>query len=224
MAKISFKFDFRLVGASLELYGLEEHLKLIENQIANIQETAHLKARTYIREKCVTPDEPEWHIAWQEYDKRVDSLPRIYRGPFLVALYAVYESIVTEIADLIQQKQGGKIGLNDLRGSFLERAKKYYKYLLRFELYKEEKVWQDVKILTEIRNAFAHANGRMGMLNKKSRDTIEKWERGKIGISTWSGYIMCDEEFVARLFAVVRGSLDDLIKRYKQWDDHYAQT
>ena len=224
MAKISFEFDSRLVGASLELYGLEEHLKLIESQIVHIQKTEHHKARTSIREKRLHPDEPEWHIAWQEYHVRVDPLPRIYRGPFLVALYAVYESIVTEIARLIQGKQSQRIGINDLKGGFLERAKKYYKCLLQFDLYSEEKVWQDVKMLFEIRNVFAHANGRLDMLNEKSRENMIIWEKQKLGISTWSGYIMCDKKLVARLFSEVRGSLEDLINRYKRWDDQNAQT
>ena len=139
-----------------------------------------------------------------------------------MALYAAYESIVTEIAHSIQVKQSQKIKLDDLRGGFLERAKKYYKHILKFDLYSEEKVWQQIRMLPTLRNAFAHANGRLEMLNEKSKKEMKKWEKEKRGISTDYGYIICEVNIVADIFGAVRDSLEDLIERYKDWDDQQA--
>ena len=219
-----FSVDSRLLDASIELYALEEHLQLIESYMEQLQKTTRSKAKTYIRKEGLCPDDPEWHIAWQEYDNLIDQLPRFFRGPFLVSLYAVYESIVTEIGRLIQGKQSQKIAINDFKGDFLEKAKKYYKHILQFELYSEEKVWQQVKMLSELRNAFAHANGRLDMLNKKSRKIIKEWEQQKLGISTYSDYVICEENIVVEIFGAVRGSLEDLIERYKRWDDQHGHT
>ena len=215
------KIDSRLLDASMELYALEDHLQLIESHMKDFQETERCKVETYIRKEGLCPDDPEWHIAWQDYDYHIDQLPRFFRGPFLVALYAVYESIVTEIGRLIQDKQAQKIAINDLKGDFLERAKKYYKHILQFELYSQEKVWQQVKMLSELRNAFAHANGRLDMINEKSRDIIKGWAQQKLGVSTDSDYVICEENIVVEIFGAVRSSLEDLIERYKQWDDQH---
>ena len=225
MTKINlFSVDSRLLDASIELYALEKHLQLIESQMKHIQKTARSKAKTYIRKEGLCPDDPEWHIAWQKYDDLIDQLPRFFRGPFLVSLYAVYESIVTEIGCLIQDKQFQKIAINDLRGDFLEKAKKYYKHILQFELYSEEKVWHQVKMLSELRNAFAHTNGRLDMLNERSRNTIKKWVQQKRGILTYYDYIICEKKIVAEIFGAVRSSLEDLIERYKHWDDKHGHT
>ena len=221
MAKIA-KIDSRLLDASIELDALEEHLQLIENQMAQIRETARNKTETYIRKDGLCPDDPEWQSAWQYYDYRIDTLPIFFRGTFLVALYAAYESIVTEIARLIQVKQSQKIKLNDLRGGFLERAKKYYKHILKFDLYSEEKAWEQVRRLSILRNAFAHANGRLDMVNERWRKIIQKWAQKNLGISTYYGYIICEVNIVADMYSAVRSSLEDLIERYKDWDDQQA--
>lgn len=124
----------------MELYALEDHLQLIEAEIVHIQKDERLRVDEYIRKEGLCPDDPEWHAALQEYDHRIDFLlPRFFRGPFLVALYAVYESAVTEIARLIQGKMDQKITINDIKGDFLERAKKYYKHILEFDLYSERR-------------------------------------------------------------------------------------
>lgn len=223
MTKIE-KIDFRLLDASIELDALEEHLQLIENQMEHVQKTARREFDTYIRQEHLSQHNPEWHIAWQNYNYRIDSLPIFFRGTFLVALYAAYESIVTEIGRLIQAKQSHKIKINDLKGDFLERAKKYYKHILKFDLYSDEKVWQQVKMLSTLRNAFAHANGRLDMLNEKSKKKIQKWKKEKRGISTYYGYIICEANIVADIFGAVRNSLEDLIERYKHWDDQHGHT
>lgn len=219
------KYDFRLLEVSGELYALEDHLQLIESQMGQIQKTLRLRVDAYIRKEGLCPDDPEWHGAIQEYDHHIEFLlPRFFRGPFLVALYAVYESAVTEIARYIQDKQSQQISIDDLRGGFLERAKKYYKHILRFELYLQEKEWHRVKMLSELRNAFAHMNGRLEMLNSKSRKTIENWEHQNLGISTYHGYIICEAKIVTEIFDVVRGSLEALVSRYKHWDDQQQHT
>ena len=215
--------DFRLLDASIELDALEEHLQLIENQMeANPSGQHEIRLRHTSAKRVCAPDDPEWQIAWQKYDCRIDQLPIFFRGTFLVALYAAYESIVTEIAHSIQVKQSQKIKLDDLRGGFLERTKKYYKHILKFDLYSEEKVWQQIRMLSTLRNAFAHANGRLDMLNERSSQIIQKWAEKNLGISTYYGYIICEANIVADIFGAVRDSLEDLIERYKDWDDQQA--
>ena len=214
------EYDLRLVEVSGELYALEDHLQLIESQMEFILQRERLRMNAHIQKEGLCSDDPEWHEARQEYDNRMDFLlPRFFRGPFLVSLYAVYESAVTEIARIIQDKQFQHISINDLKGNFLEKANKYYKHILQFELYSEQRTWHRVKMLFELRNAFAHVNGRFEMLNEKSRRFIKNFERQNIGISIYDGYIVCDANIVADIFDAVRGSLEELVVRYKHWDD-----
>ena len=142
----------------------------------------------------------------------------------LVSLFAAYESIVTEIADLVKDSQSQEISIKDLRGDFLERAKKYYQHILQFELCSQQEIWMRIRMLSALRNAYAHANGRWAGLNKKVKSQLESRMRKGPGISIHYGYIICDATTVGEIFRVVRDYLDDLIARYKGWDNQQNQT
>jgi hypothetical protein len=218
MVKIN--VDFRLLDVSLELHALEEYLETMEKQIDLLTASEKLNLEAAIRKQNITPDDPEWQFEHQNYDHRVDFLlPRFFRGPFLVSLYAVYEASVTEIARLIQKAQGKAISIDDLRGDdFLDRAKKYYTHVLSFDLCTDNSAWQQIRMLSEVRNAIAHTNGRIKMLRSRSREKIHAWEKKQIGIDSNWGYIVVDRAFVWRTFSKVQLSLENLVQRYKQWD------
>jgi hypothetical protein len=217
--KMKIAVDLRLFDVSLEICLLEEYLELLERQIDQISKSERLRLDAHIEKERISPDEPEWHSAMQDYHHRVDFvLPRLFRGPFLAPLYAVYESGVTEIARLIQEKQKQPISLDDLKGDFLERAIKYYKHLLNFPLCADDKAWQRIKVLAVLRNAMAHANGRIEMLNYKAMENVRSYERRGIGVSIHSGYVVFDRRFLEETFALTRTALDDIVERYKRWD------
>lgn len=213
--------DFQTVEIELELSALNYHLDLLEKQINKLVQREQLSLRTKIAELKITPDDPEWQYEHQEFDYIVEFLlPRIFRAPFIVSLYAVYESAVTEIAALIQKQKGIAIFINDLRGDFLDRAKKYFKDVIGFQLYFDKLAWDRITILSVLRNAIAHANGRIEMLNKGTKQKITNWEKQKVGISSMSGFVVIEESFLRETLRLVSASLNDLVERYKQWDDH----
>ncbi len=195
-------------------------MELIERHIEHVQKSEKLILDAAIGKENLTPDDPEWDMVHQAYYHKIELfLPRFFRCPFLVSLYAVYESAVTEIARLIQEKQGLAISLDDIKADgFLDQAKKYYKHILRFELCKDNSAWQQITMLSQLRNAFAHTNGRLEMLRGQARKRIQDWEKRRIGIQEHSGYIVVNAAFLTRTFSLVRASLDDLVARYKEWD------
>ena len=173
------KLDFRLLEVSMELSTLEKHLELIEAQIERGQKEAwsNRKAKTMELEP---DDEAEWSFIVQEYDYQVGFvLPRVLRNPFLVSLFAVYESAVTEIAKAIQRKKGVGISIDDLKGDFLQRSKNYYEHVLQFQLALSNDSWQRLMLLSDLRNAIAHTNGRLDMISSRTRQRILKIEGAK---------------------------------------------
>jgi len=212
--------DFRLLEVSLELSALEDHLGLIEKHRAHRQKSEKLLLQTEIEERKLSSDDPEWHDAYQTYYDRISFLlPRFLRNPFLISLYAVYESAVIEIARLIQEKKSLALSLDDIRGAdFLDRAKKYYHHIIHFDLCKNDSDWQQVKMLSALRNAIAHTNGRIEMLKKETREKICAWEKSRNGVENHSGYIVLNGDFLKKTFSHVKTSLSDLVDRYKEWD------
>jgi uncharacterized protein len=212
--------DFRLIEVESEVFALDYYLKLIEQQIRNKEAWERRLSQKRIKKHSLTYDDPEYHFEQQELDYLLEvALPRLFRGPFLISLYAVYESSVTDIALLIQKQKAIQISINDLKGDFLERAKKYFKDVIKFKLFSGNEVWQRISMLFEIRNAIAYTNGRIEMLNKKTREKIVIWEKQKVGISSNSGYLVVEELFLRDTFRVVSDFLNDLVQRYKEWDN-----
>jgi len=211
--------DFRLLDVSLELHALEDHYELIEKQISHLIHAEKVSLDEYRKKENLTPEDPEWDFAREECDRKAEFLlPRFFWGPFIVSLYAVLETSVLEIARLIQQSQKQGIGINDLRGDFLERAKKYYKNVIKFELCGDTNTWQRIKILAEVRHAIAHANGRLDVLNENTKRRIKALEKQNLGISSYYNYILLDSYFAKETFAKVRSLLKSLVDRYKEWD------
>jgi len=211
--------DFRLLDVSLEIDALEDHYELIGKQISHLSHAEKAAFDEYEKKENLTPEDPKWHFARQECDRRVEFLlPRFFWGSFIVSLYAVLETSVTEIASLIQKSQKQGIAINDLRGDFLERAKKYYKNVLKFELCSDDNAWQHIKILADVRHAIAHANGRLDMLYENRKKRIKALEKQNLGISLDFNYILLDSYFAKETFSKVRSLLLSLIERYKEWD------
>lgn len=210
-------FDFRLLDVSLELHALEDHYKLIETQIYNLSHAEKISLDEYRKNKNLTED--EWDIVRKECDDKIEFLlPRFFWGPFIISLYAVLETSVIEIANLLQHSQKQGLGINDLKGNFLERAKKYYKNVLEFELCGDNNTWQRITMLVEVRHAIAHSNGRIDMLNDKSNRKIKALEKQNLGISSHYNYILINSNFAKETFAKVRLLLEDLVARYKELD------
>ena len=205
--------DFRLIEVSIGLSTLEVHLKRIEEQIEQRKKEIELeleKAAQRLRD-----DYAEWDIIRQELEIETEfSLPHILRGPFLVTLFSVYESAVKEIAGLIQKKQGQQIGIDDLKGDLLKRAKRYYKHILGFELSLNNERWKRVVVLSDLRNAIAHTNGRLDMISSTTRRKILRLE----GVSDEIGFVILSGDFLRETFAIAKDELEDLIARYKEWD------
>jgi hypothetical protein len=211
-----------LLEIDSELAALDYHLNLIEEHIRNKEAFERIKSRQKIKKLNLTSDDPKWHYEKYELDYIIDFLlPRLFRGPFLVSLYAVYESAVIEIAKLFQAQKGIEFSIMVQKGkNFLDKAKKYYEQIIYFQLYSDEETWKRIIILSKVRNAIAHANGRIEMLKPKAQENIKNWENQNIGISSMSGFVVIEENFLRETLRLVSASLNDLVERYKQWDDY----
>ncbi len=198
----------------MELATLRDHLELIEQQAKWAENDAESRFQAEM-EKLPFFDEAEWGALRQEYKYRVDVvIPRVLRNPFLVSLFAVYETTVLEIAILIQKKQNVRISINDLKGDVLERAKKYYSEVLQFELSKTNISWERLSLLSDLRNVIAHTNGRIDTIADSKRERLLKSK----GVYDWLDFVLVDEAFLKETYTLVKDEIEALMERYKAWD------
>ena len=207
--------DLRLVEVAIDLSTLNEQVKLIEEHISQAEETARNKLETGLGSLTSHDDyDYESQMLNHEHDYLVEILlPRVYRSPFIVVLFAVYEATVKEIASLIQKGQGEEISLDDLKGDFLTQAKKYYLNVLHFKLSRNESHWKRLRVLYQVRNVIAHANGRSEMTSSEQKKLLRKE-----GLAHGYGWVLVGKSFLAEMYSVVGEDLSDLVARYKAWD------
>ena len=231
-------WDFRLLDLGLELDTLEAHMNMIEEHIEQEAKSAKLKRDSKMQEfeAALCDAEPDDQAGWLgemnladlEHDHYVEFvLPRIFRNPFLVSLYSVYESAVTEIADLVQKKLGRKPFNKRQRGKFLDRIKEYYEATLDFQLSTNHQAWGRLGNLSHLRNAIAHGNGRVGLdiVWQETREGIQELLKNKEPeVKERFGYIIVRGDFLSKTYTLVKGDLDDLIDRYKKWDDIHGES
>jgi len=208
--------DFRYVDIKYELWALGHMLKIIEPAIDHLSEQDEVETLEDLKRSGWEHDEAELDIAFQEIrDKRDYVLPRFMRGPFLVSLWACYESAVQMVARTMRNEIGAPLALSELRGeSFLARAHRYFQALLGMPLDSDEARYSRLADLYRVRHALAHANGlREGM----TQDGWAKLERtlAKHGVKLdmSRGLVVLTSAYVESAFSDVEASLRSLVMR-----------
>lgn len=207
------KFDFRFVQLDWELHSLGWYREKLEELLAFQRD----QERTRLNAELAKLDDPaDRQAAWQEEEALVDEvMPRFSRGPFLISLWAVFESGMNEIADYIAKAKGLRLRVADLdKRTGLGRWKKYFSAVADFELGIEEAAWQRLVELYDVRNLLAHANGRLDGgtdLCKK----VRKWCAEGRGLAEGSRFLLVSDEYARSAHELVSGVLLRLTSRVK---------
>ena len=207
-------YDLRFVEIFHELYALEDYMNSIESQLPDLIEKEKEKAY----QTGLKNDSIEWQQKEQAlYELIEDVLPRYFRNPIVVTLWAIFESAIIEIAKEIKDQQSLPITLDDIKGDFLERTNKYFNHIVKFPIDVRGSSWQHFRRFYLLRNTLAHGNGRFDNIkNKDDRKTILKWEKENTEISTTDGNIVCSSNFIKKTFSVVFDFLSNVTEKVKE--------
>ena len=102
------------------------------------------------------------------------------RGAFLLIIFGLMERILDSIATLINKKQLSvptatpveSIPLENLKGSRAERAISFLRYIVGLKM--PQFFTQEISLIVELRNAFAHSGGVIDGKSKKRINNLRK--------------------------------------------------
>lgn len=214
------QFNLNFVGVRIEydLYALSTFLEFSEKQIKFIQDQETVRHDALLKSKKFNLTEEDYAISIFEFrDLIVRIIPRYFRNPFLVSLWALYESALVEIAAYIKNIQRGKISeeiKNRKEKGFLNKAREYFQEELHISL-SNNNSWKHIRMLNVLRNSIAHGNGRIEAINKNNIKKIMGWEKENIGIFILDGNIMFSGEFLNNIFEKVNESLTNILELQK---------
>lgn len=212
--------DLRFVYVFYELQALDRYIKSFEEQLPILVTQEREKASAEITEKEHDTDPDELDANRQELIELTDEiLPGYFRSSVLVTLWAIFESAINDIAKEVKDQQDQPLGLNDIKGDLLERAKKYFNHVIKFPIKTDGEKWERLQMFKVLRNAIAHCNGRLeNIKNQEVLKEIKKWEHDNIGINTSTvfGNLIFSKRFVRETYSTVYQTLDDLDVRVKK--------
>lgn len=215
MAKLN--VDFRLLDARAELPALRDSVQTLEDQLEFL---AAQRRQQVLADLGRDADEAEVQIAFQGLRYEVEyTYPRVYRGSLLLVIWAAYESAVVQVADFLRACKNIDLRLSEVRGrGVVEQAKIYYPKILGFPLFTSDDNAGRIGEVARLRNAFAHAAGRVAGLTSGPRKAARAWEeRGWVDKEL--GYLVPTKTGLEAVLGVVDAEVSGLIERALAWDD-----
>ncbi len=209
-------FDPRFIEIEYELWALGHLRDVLEAQIVFLRDQDKLKTFAELKERGWDHDEVEWQLASQEFAERQEYvIPRFLRGPFVVSLWACYESAVKEIADYLQGRVGAPLTLRDIRADTeLQQFMKYFGAVMKIPLDEIGDRLSFIDDLRLVRNALAHANGRQrAMPEQKWALVSTALKRRGSPPDDYRGLIVLSADFVREAYDAVNASLRELVAR-----------
>lgn len=209
-----------------EIWTLEWDLYVLKAQLDFVKEQIPLqtqKQKHELDKKLADydqSDEVEAAIAWNEIrDYRLwvdEELPRLVINPFIVSVWALYESVLSDLAAILQEKRGKSLGLSDIKGKHMvQRADKYFTHVLQFPIDYSEDRKAKLNFLGAFRNAIAHSNGKMSGLKQGLRTRIENGEFNGVSASGDRTRVVLEVEYAQSAFDTVSEHLKLLFERFE---------
>ena len=138
--------------------------------------------------------------------KMVDlMMPQAYRGAFLMALWATYETTVTMVGNTLRRFDRRIPPFKPPRENWLARVETYFANQLRFSLFPRTPrgLKNEVAALQRVRHVFAHANGLKQTTSSKQWHLLAPYARKHPGIQLDKGFLEVTPDFVRSRFVIM---------------------
>ena len=216
------RYDFRYSEVHYELWALGHMLAVIEPAIETLSEQDEVQTRAELEQGGYAYDDAEVDLAFQDIrEKRDHVLPRFMRGPFVVSLWACFESSVQAVARGLHKELDAPIELRELKGeTFLAQSRRYFQAILDLPLDDDDARYARLADLSRVRNAIAHANGlREGMSTDAWNKLGSALSRRGVVLDSDRGMLVLPRAYLEGAYADVDGSLRSLVERARSHAD-----
>lgn len=149
------------------------------------------------------------------YDVANYEIPRVIKLPYLVTLYALFESSILSLLKYAQEKENKKISVKDINGkTLISTYNKYMKHILDYEFSFNQSTMSSMSELNKLRNCVAHANGNLDSNNIEMKELLLKNSKvselnGQLDISY--GYLLDSLNFISQS---IRDLMEYMEQRY----------
>ena len=207
MVNIGMKYDDLII--LLELDAFQKYSLRLEKALKYLSHQERLRSSHILRSLQDSIDKDIEKKALQEMQDSI--LPRFFRNPTVVSLYAIFETAVIGIAPDPKKLEDIKIG--GKKPSLVKRAKKYFNDIVKVSFCSDTRSYHQLEMLETLRHAISHCNGRLDRVKPKRRHEIEEWLESNIGVRAEGGDLFISENFIKETYDVVNMTIQRLIRQ-----------
>jgi len=160
----------------LNIKGLRDFFSFMEASIKEAEDKYIEKYQDSIKDLSEEEIEEFTEIYGDEFHGYNKYKQRLYSS-FLIIIFSFLETSLNTICrniKKIKDKAGVKIKLSDIKGKDIERAKIYLNKICGCsDSFFGTRIWQEIKMLQAVRNAFVHNEGKIP--KEKKGDALKKY-------------------------------------------------
>lgn len=198
--------DACFYDAFLDLVALEQYIKILDVELPGIVEAERKRIWQDVK---AGDEEGENYASFAEYQLDEGIATRLLTATSLIATWATYESIVSRSAEHIRESKGLRLTRwKRGKGTFLEKAQRYFNIELRCYLHSPDTDWDRLNAIRVLRNALAHANGQLE--DCSNREQVEKLVISYPGLKIIDSCLIISIVFIRSVFQFVEQLLLDL--------------
>lgn len=195
---LNLDLDFPGIDIGYELWAVRAYIDALEQHLPHVQDQTRLRSEAQLARRSHSLEREEISAHYDEIDEVVERIiPRFFRGPSIVTLWALYESSLSDLASYAQKREGAKLGLKDIRAhNFREQTEKYFSSVLGWELYPSPNLRQRIMTIQELRQLFAHDNGRLASLSKDKMAKLKHLIDNTSGVEIDGDFLNLSPDFL----------------------------
>lgn len=215
-----------LLSIKRDIYLLHRHLDFVKSAMAEQREIVNDAQRESEQQKINKNlrdiDVLALQINVQQREAWLQqSTPQIIVNPFVVATWSLYESVLRDFADVLQEKKRLSKNLSDITGKhFVARVKRYFNHTLQHPLQLTSAREQKLRILSDTRNVIVHHYGRFNNLRPELQKAIETGDVMGASHSEETGKLILGVKFAEEVFSVTRDHLLQLLNEFQDIEAH----
>ena len=132
----------------------------------------------------------------------------MFRAPYLISIWALYESGVIDLTNYIQEKERALIALSDIRGrSLQDQLEKYYTGVLKVAMPIPPQTFSALNDIQLLRNAIAHRNGLIDNLDESRKARINRIVESRADIEIVDSILSFSNAFLSYALDVATTAL-----------------
>lgn len=210
---VKLDIDWRFVPIATEGHVARRHAEVALKRLSSTPAELRTLILAELEASGHAHDEDEHDIARQEISFLEDELPRLELYGILFVLFAVFESVVKRLPQLVVQEAEPL----DFNREFVQNASRYFRKTLQVPLFATAADQQFFLMLSDLRAAIAHAGGNIALLKGKPKDRIEnQWLNNFAGLEVTGSYLVISPDLVLAAAKLLDESLRGTIARLKE--------